>query len=420
MANDEKLVLEKARVVLVGFEKEKDKYNVAKSLAQELGTSFEEAAEIVETIPVELIQPLPIEAARNLAERIRKSGAIIEVVPLSRDLGGGRTCYRHPHKLAMAKCKVCGRLLCNLCLIETKGKLFCKDHFKQHKLLKWIRYSGVSITIVLMVMVWLLFNDDLMRYFRRVMPVSTQRVAMVVFAVNPDTETSKFYNNLMRSSTGTSYSEGDDHTLAQVDGWFQNQFEGISKSDNIENVLDIDVYGLFGASQVPPGLGLKVQSTENLRTYLKNMAAENNFTLTAYDLYLFVFVVKESPIEMDFVENMGIYDGKYGLVLFPLKKMWSNDYYVMNTAHLLAKMLGATSKIDEKGFPIFPEGYADPEAASLYPQPGAELMGAYILTKKFTIGRITSMDEVVIGPRTAYELGWVSKSYVNKAYSDLK
>ncbi len=418
MDKKEELVLEKARVILVGFEKEKDKYNVAKSLAKELASSFEEAAELADKVPVELIQPLPIEAAKNLADRIRDSGAIIEVVPLSRELGGGRTCYRHPHKLAMAKCKVCGKLLCNLCLIESKGKLFCREHFVKYKFFRWVKYSGVSITIVLMVLVWLLFNDSITRYFRRIMPVSSQRVAIVVFAVNPDSDMSEFYNELMRSGTGGDYIPGDKHAISQLDSWFQLRYQEISHNDSDENILDFDVYGLFNAPDPPPTLGLKGQSDQKMKTYLKNIAAENNFTLSAYDMYLFLYLVDESPVDMDYVEKMGVYDGKFGLVVYPLKQVWSNDYYVMMTAHYLAKMMGAESKIDDKGFPVFPEGYGNPVKDPLFPQLEAELMGGYIPTKKFTIERVKSLDEVVIG--AAFELGWISKSYMNKAYSDNK
>ena len=104
-------------------------------------------------------------------------------------------------------------------------------------------------------------------------------------------------------------------------------------------------------------------------------------------------------------------------MIYPLNRLWSKDYYVMALANLLARMMGAKPRLDENGFPVFPQGYADPLLKKRYPQHSAELMGAYIPEKKFTIKRINSLDQAVIGPLTAYELGWISKRYAKKTYA---
>jgi hypothetical protein len=419
MSKDKELLVEKARVVLVGFKKDKDRHHGAKALAEQLGMTYEEASEMAEQVPVEIMQPLPMEAAENLAGRLLASGALVEVVPLSRELGGGRTCYRHPHKLAMAKCKVCGKLLCNLCLIESKGKLFCEEHYKRFKFKIWFKLVAVLVIFVSSFLSWYLFDAQIMQLVRRLMPLSTQRVALVVFTVNPNKKTAEFYTNLMRSGSEPEYRQGDDHNLAAIDGWFQKQYNDITNLNDTD-VFDVDVYGLFDTEVPPPIFEFVNSSPQSIRGYVQALARNNNYALTAYDFYLFIYLTNESPVEMDFVEKLGIYDGKYGIFVYPLKQIWSNDYYVMALANLLARMTGANPHLDDKGFPFFPTGYAQPGIDPLYPQPNAELMAGYIPTARYSISRPYTLDDVTIGAQTAYELGWVSRGFVRKAYSDLK
>lgn len=419
MSKNEPLNVEKARIVLVAFDKEKDRYSVAKALAKELSCSFEEASEIIKEVPVELMQPLPIEAAENLAERLRPHGAEIEIVPLSRDLGGGRTCYRHPHKLAMAKCKVCGKLLCNVCLLETKGKFYCTDHFARFKFWRVAKYGLITLAVILMTVIWILFQDNILRLMRNHMPVSTQRVALVVFTNKAEAKASLFFNDLMRASVGTKYKEGDEHSLKDLDGWFQLQFMELT-GDKKADIIDLDIYGMFEASSPPPGFGLNNASKEDIKEYVKHLTERNKFHLSAYDYYLFIYLIKKTPVDLDFMEQLNVFEGKFGIYLYPMERTWSNDYYIMGLGHMLARMMGATVKLDDKGYPLFPEGYGQPSLEPKYPQPYAELMGCYLPVKRFSLERVTSLDQAVIGPKTANELGWVSRSFVRKAYSKVK
>ncbi len=72
-------------------------------------------------------------------------------------------------------------------------------------------------------------------------------------------------------------------------------------------------------------------------------------------------------------------------------------------AHELLHTAGATDKYDPSGAPIFPEGYADPDAPV---QTQAELMAAALPTPEGP--RLAeNLGECVVGETTAREIGWL-------------
>jgi hypothetical protein len=80
----------------------------------------------------------------------------------------------------------------------------------------------------------------------------------------------------------------------------------------------------------------------------------------------------------------------------------------MVLAHELLHTLGATDKyVPGTNAPRFPDGYADPAAKPLLPQSKAELMAGRIPLDAEHAEIPTSLTQVVIGPATALEIGWL-------------
>jgi len=76
-------------------------------------------------------------------------------------------------------------------------------------------------------------------------------------------------------------------------------------------------------------------------------------------------------------------------------------------AHELLHTLGATDKYRATdNQPQHPQGFAEPDRQPLYPQKFAELMGGRIPRSASESDTPQSLDEVLIGPRTAEEIGW--------------
>ncbi len=69
--------------------------------------------------------------------------------------------------------------------------------------------------------------------------------------------------------------------------------------------------------------------------------------------------------------------------------------------------LGASDKYAPgSNLPLFPEGYASPDARPLLPQAKAELMAGRRPTTNTEAETPDSLGDVVVGTATALEIGW--------------
>ncbi len=76
--------------------------------------------------------------------------------------------------------------------------------------------------------------------------------------------------------------------------------------------------------------------------------------------------------------------------------------------HEFLHTLGATDKYDlATNMPIFPDGYANPEQNPLLPQQLAEIMGGRIPISQTDAEIPASLNKVVIGQKTAWEINWI-------------
>jgi len=105
-------------------------------------------------------------------------------------------------------------------------------------------------------------------------------------------------------------------------------------------------------------------------------------------------------------DSLGLQKGMIGIV----NAFADADYAGSNNviiAHELLHTLGATDKYNpQSNDPLYPDGYADPEAEPLYPQRAAEIMGGRIPVSKFESVVPRSLRWVVIGTLTAVEIGF--------------
>jgi hypothetical protein len=105
--------------------------------------------------------------------------------------------------------------------------------------------------------------------------------------------------------------------------------------------------------------------------------------------------------------SFGAQKGMYAIVhAFAAPHMAGSNTVVM--AHELLHTLGATDKylVEKHNQPRFPEGFAEPQREPLYPQKFAELMGGRIPTSPHVARIPESLEQVIIGPLTAEEIGW--------------
>ena len=105
--------------------------------------------------------------------------------------------------------------------------------------------------------------------------------------------------------------------------------------------------------------------------------------------------------------STGLEKGMIGVIkLFASDKMAEENNVVM--LHELLHTLGATDKYDLRtDQPIYPQGYAEPELQPRLPQHLAEIMAGRIPLTPTHAEIPDSLAEVVVGPETAREIGWI-------------
>jgi hypothetical protein len=112
----------------------------------------------------------------------------------------------------------------------------------------------------------------------------------------------------------------------------------------------------------------------------------------------------------------GVLDTSFGLQKsrisvirqFTSRRMAQKNLVIV--VHELLHTIGATDKYDLATLHVaYPEGYAEPARSPLYPQRKAEIMGGRIpvTARKFVMP--ASLEQCIVGPETAREIGWLDR-----------
>jgi hypothetical protein len=120
-----------------------------------------------------------------------------------------------------------------------------------------------------------------------------------------------------------------------------------------------------------------------------------------------VFVTYHDPaLDARLAHSTGLQKGLVGVVnAYAQADMDGSNNVVI--AHELLHTLGATDKYDPAtNLPVFPDGYADPQAQPLHPQRRAEIMAGRIAVSETHAETPSSLKQAAIGERTAREIGW--------------
>ena len=121
-----------------------------------------------------------------------------------------------------------------------------------------------------------------------------------------------------------------------------------------------------------------------------------------------MFVIYHDPgIVTRVPHSLGLQKGMLGVAhTFATQRMKGSNQFVI--AHEMLHTLGATDKYaPESNHPLFPIGYAEPDANPRYPQRYAEIMGGRIPISPSEAKIPRSLDSARVGPATALELRWI-------------
>jgi hypothetical protein len=127
------------------------------------------------------------------------------------------------------------------------------------------------------------------------------------------------------------------------------------------------------------------------------------------DIQIFVLYKKTRTDAETLEKSLGLKKGLIALVRSPAGAS-AEPYTNFIIAHEMLHTVGAYDKYDKKTlFPRFPEGFAEPDIEPLYPQEMAEIMGGRIPINKREYAQVQSLDQVVIGEKTAKEIKWIGE-----------
>ncbi len=103
--------------------------------------------------------------------------------------------------------------------------------------------------------------------------------------------------------------------------------------------------------------------------------------------------------------SFGLNKGLIGLVhAFASPEQQAQNNIVI--AHELLHTVGASDKYGKNGAPIFPDGFANPDATELYPQKFAEIMAGRIPISETNFRMARNLRLCSIGEKTAHEINW--------------
>ena len=131
----------------------------------------------------------------------------------------------------------------------------------------------------------------------------------------------------------------------------------------------------------------------------------NALNAPVQDIKLFVLYHDKTRTVLD--HSFVIQKGYIGIVhAYAAPKMREKNTIVI--AHELLHLVGATDKYDPATeLPLYPDGYADPQANPRYGQTKAEIMSGSIPVSDTKSEMPDSLDETVIGRATAKEINWI-------------
>lgn len=143
-----------------------------------------------------------------------------------------------------------------------------------------------------------------------------------------------------------------------------------------------------------------------MRVWASNVTADQPGATP--DIRLFV-IYHDPSLRSKVPHSLGLQKGMLGVVhAFAERRMSGSNQFVV--AHEMLHTLGASDKyIPGSNQPIYPIGYAEPNASPRYPQRYAEIMGGRIPISPSEAQIPLNLEQARVGSETALELRWIDE-----------
>jgi hypothetical protein len=167
---------------------------------------------------------------------------------------------------------------------------------------------------------------------------------------------------------------------------------------------------LYPSPATPPpvmpddaGFIARLEWSLKLRWYRYRVLA----VLTQAEPKIALFLIYHDPARAaELPHSSGMQRGLTGVVHLYASREYQGENDVVLT-HELLHTFGTSDKYDlSNNVPLFPDGYAEPQRQPRWPQSKAEIMAGRIPVSATDQVMAASLDEVVVGPASAREMGW--------------
>ncbi|HVO29845.1 MAG TPA: hypothetical protein VMV18_03880 [bacterium] len=298
-------------------------------------------------------------------------------------------CAMHPRLIAGDFCPRCGeRRACAVCL-AAEGPALCPVCRGRHRMwtgFYWLRVGALAA--ILGVVLWTTYVTRWrIRNWSR--PVTVAIYPMVA----------------EDSPVVTAWTDGvDGAAFTAVSDFFDR--EGHRYGIAHENLLSVRVAPSFRDELPPdpPKSGKKLDIalwSLNLRRWAFTM--KHRHGLPSADAEVFVLYQKEGEHALD--RSLAVEKFRVGIV-HAFAGGGNAPWTALAVSHELLHTVGASDKYEASGYPVFPEGFADPEKIPRFPQQRCEVMAGQIADGDRSFHQAQSVSECVVGPVTAREIGW--------------
>jgi hypothetical protein len=199
-------------------------------------------------------------------------------------------------------------------------------------------------------------------------------------------------------------------TIQQVSEFFNLEFTRYT--GEVKPVLQITASdpGVLISGLSQQANAARILSTPELFDFLNLSGFKRPADSTIIYVYLYPQDPNKPSLQTFPKEYLGEDRSSLGAVFVPASE--SQEFQVsLYLARQIARLFGASDKRDaSSGLPLNPEGLADPLLKPTFPQSKAEVMAIGIALSPLEKQEPQTLKEVVIGPQTAYELGWIDGS----------
>lgn len=384
---------------------------VAKYLAQRLGRPFPDIRKLVVMAPAMVAENLKPLEAEDLAGNIRALGASAE----KRLIPSSVPCSFHIDKRGRSLCQVCGKAICPQCIKEAKGKPICPECTGEATKIK-IPFPWFRLVLILM-----LIGAGVLAYFvitRERAKFAWDRpykLAVVGFMIELPSEWRTFVDQF-NQHTGTQYIDLRNHTLPDMVGWFQREYQRYGGT--LSKPVELTILGPFDETEPPPPAPLEGSFLDRFMKYREFVAYFKKFNNTHQlnlDTYDGVVYVQFVPGRFDgFLESYASRRDRIGLANCYLDPVLV-ETDIMIIMHEFAHLLNAKDHYDPtNGLPVFPQGFVTPFDEPPYPQRYAELMAGRIPVDQNYAKEIVALRDIRLGIYTAHEIGWITDEQFKK------